>query len=161
MGFPLADPIIGLLMTMAIVAVLRGAVRDIFRRLMDVVDPGLVDAAEAALAAEPGVTEVRSVKMRRIGHRLHADAELDIDPPPALPMPTASPTKLSTPSPTPCRSCRRPWCTHTRQPDSPLNSRRCCARRAWRFGARYRGYRVSHARPDFGCVVFESFVEAA
>ena len=80
MGFPLADPIIGLLMTMAIVAVLRGAVRDIFRRLMDVVDPGLVDAAEAALAAEPGVTEVRSVKMRRIGHRLHADAELDIDP---------------------------------------------------------------------------------
>jgi len=80
LGFPLADPIIGLLMTMAIVAVLRGAVRDIFRRLMDGVDPGLVDAAEAALAAEPGVTEVRSVKMRRIGHRLHADAELDIDP---------------------------------------------------------------------------------
>jgi hypothetical protein len=68
------------------------------------------------LAAEPGVTEVRSVKMRRIGHRLHADAELDIDPPPALPMPTASPTKLSTPSPTPCRSGRRPWCTHTRRP---------------------------------------------
>ncbi len=80
MGFPPGDPIIGLLMTMAIVAVLRGAVRDIFRRLMDGVDPGLVDAAEAALAAEPGVTEVRCVKMRRIGDRLHADAELDIDP---------------------------------------------------------------------------------
>ena len=44
------------------------------------VDPELVDAAEAALAAEPGVTAVRSVKMRWIGHRLHADAELDIDP---------------------------------------------------------------------------------
>jgi divalent metal cation (Fe/Co/Zn/Cd) transporter len=47
---------------------------------MDGVDPDLVDTAEAALAAEPGVTEVRSVKMRWIGHRLHADAELDIDP---------------------------------------------------------------------------------
>jgi quinol monooxygenase YgiN len=47
---------------------------------MDGVDPELVETAEAALAAEPGVTEVRSVKMRWIGHRLHADAELDIDP---------------------------------------------------------------------------------
>jgi cation diffusion facilitator family transporter len=80
MGFPLADPVIGLLITVAILAVLRTAVRDIFRRLMDGVDPELVDTAEAALAAEPGVTEVRSVRMRWIGHRLHADAELDIDP---------------------------------------------------------------------------------
>ena len=80
LGFPLADPIIGLLITVAILAVLRTAVRDVFRRLMDGVDPALVDSAEAALAAEPGVTEVRSVKMRWIGHRLHADAELDIDP---------------------------------------------------------------------------------
>jgi divalent metal cation (Fe/Co/Zn/Cd) transporter len=47
---------------------------------MDAVDPTFVDTAETALAAEPGVTGVRSVKMRWIGHRLHADAELDIDP---------------------------------------------------------------------------------
>ena len=80
LGFPLADPIIGLAITIAILAVLRTAVRDVFRRLLDAVDPDLVDAAEAALAAEPGVTAVRSVKMRWIGHRLHADAELDIDP---------------------------------------------------------------------------------
>lgn len=80
LGFPLADPIIGLLITVAILAVLRTAVRDVFRRLMDGVDPALVEAAEAALAAEPGVTDVRSVRMRWIGHRLHADAELDIDP---------------------------------------------------------------------------------
>jgi cation diffusion facilitator family transporter len=79
-GLPLADPIIGLLITVAILAVLRTAVRDVFRRLMDAVDPTFVDAAEAALAAEPGITAVRSVKMRWIGHRLHADAELDIDP---------------------------------------------------------------------------------
>jgi cation diffusion facilitator family transporter len=80
LGFPLADPIVGLLITIAILAILRTAVRDVFRRLMDGVDPDLVDAAEAALAAEPGVKAVRSVKMRWIGHRLHADAELDIDP---------------------------------------------------------------------------------
>jgi cation diffusion facilitator family transporter len=80
LGFPLADPIVGIVITIAILAVLRTAVRDVFRRLLDGVDPELVDAAEAALAAEPGVTDVRSVKMRWIGHRLHADAELDIDP---------------------------------------------------------------------------------
>ncbi len=80
LGFPLADPIVGLIITVAILAVLRTAARDVFRRLMDGVDPTLLDAAETALAAEPGVTGVRSVKMRWIGHRLHAEAELDIDP---------------------------------------------------------------------------------
>jgi len=78
LGFPLADPIVGLIITIAIVAVLRTAVRDVFRRLLDGVDPQLVDTAEAALAQEPGVVGVHSVRMRWIGHRLHADAELDI-----------------------------------------------------------------------------------
>lgn len=80
LGFPLADPIVGLLITAAILAVLRTAARDVFRRLLDGVDPAMVDAAEQALAARPGVQAVRSVRMRWIGHRLHADAELDVDP---------------------------------------------------------------------------------
>lgn len=80
LGFPLADPIVGLIITVAIAAVLRTAARDVFRRLLDGVDPTLVDTAEAALAREPGVVEVRSVRMRWIGHRLHADAELDVAP---------------------------------------------------------------------------------
>ncbi|BAH53712.1 cation diffusion facilitator family transporter [Rhodococcus opacus] len=79
-GIPLADPVVGLVITAAILLVLRTAARDVFGRLMDGVDPGLVDAAERALAAEPGVVGVRSVKMRWIGHHLHADAELDVDP---------------------------------------------------------------------------------
>ncbi len=48
---------------------------------MDGVEPELVDDAEHALMHEPGVLGVRDLKMRWIGHRLHADAELDIDPP--------------------------------------------------------------------------------
>jgi cation diffusion facilitator family transporter len=80
LGFPLADPIIGLVITVAILAVLRTAVRDVFRRLLDGVNPHLVDTAEQTLATQPGVRSVRSVRMRWIGHRLHADVELDIDP---------------------------------------------------------------------------------
>ncbi|MBO0882166.1 MAG: cation transporter [Mycobacterium sp.] len=80
LGFPLADPVIGLAITVAILAILRTAARDVFRRLLDGVDPEIVDAAEGSLAASPGVKEVRSIRMRWIGHRLHAEAELDIDP---------------------------------------------------------------------------------
>lgn len=78
-GWRLADPVIGLVITVAILAVLRTAARDIYRRLMDAVEPGLVDAAETALAGQPGVLAVRTVRMRWIGHRLHAEAELSID----------------------------------------------------------------------------------
>jgi cation diffusion facilitator family transporter len=79
-GFPLADPIVGLIITVAILAVLRTAVRDVFCRLIDGVDPHLVDTAEAVLAGHEGVRSVHSVRLRWIGHRLHADAELDVDP---------------------------------------------------------------------------------
>ena len=78
-GWDAADPIVGLLITVAILAVLRTAMRDIFRRLMDAVDPTMVDAAEASLKAIPGVVTVRRVRMRWIGHEIHADADLDID----------------------------------------------------------------------------------
>ena len=78
-GVPLADPVIGLLITVAILVVLRGALRDVFRRLMDGVEPALVHRAERALAEVPGVLSVRRVRMRWVGHALHADAELDID----------------------------------------------------------------------------------
>ena len=78
-GFPLADPIIGLLITVAILFVLRGAARDIYRRLMDAVDPGLVDAAERALASTPGVMAVEDVRLRWVGHRVRAEVGVVVD----------------------------------------------------------------------------------
>ena len=78
-GYPLADPIVGLVITVAILAVLRTAVRDVYRRLMDAVDPELVDQAERSLMSTPGVLGVRALRMRWIGHQIHAEADLDID----------------------------------------------------------------------------------
>jgi cation diffusion facilitator family transporter len=78
-GFPLADPIVGLLITVAILAVLRGAARDIYRRLMDAVDPDMVGAAEAALRDVPEVRSVDSVRLRWIGHRMRAEITLTVD----------------------------------------------------------------------------------
>src|SRR5690349_21242637 len=78
-GWWWADPVVGLLITVAIVMVLRDAVREVYRRLMDAVDPALVDRAEATLGAIPGVRDVTAVRMRWIGHRLHAEADLVVD----------------------------------------------------------------------------------
>jgi cation diffusion facilitator family transporter len=78
-GIPLADPIIGLVITVAILVVLRGAARDIYRRLMDAIDPQLVDAAEASLRATPGVRDVESLQLRWLGHRVRAETGIVVD----------------------------------------------------------------------------------
>ncbi|MEP6658596.1 MAG: cation diffusion facilitator family transporter [Acidimicrobiales bacterium] len=79
LGFQLADPIVGLLITFAILLVLKNAARDIYRRLMDSVDPGLVDEVERVVASVHGVEEVERVRIRWIGHELRAEAEIISD----------------------------------------------------------------------------------
>lgn len=80
LGLRAADPVVGLLITVAIASVLRDAGREVWRRLMDSVDPALVTAAEEALRGVPGVLGVGRVRMRWIGHTLRAEAEVVVDP---------------------------------------------------------------------------------
>lgn len=80
LGWRLADPVVGLLISVAILAVLRDAARGVFRRLMDAVDPELIDRAERALGTVPGVDGVGPVRMRWIGHCLRAEAAVVVDP---------------------------------------------------------------------------------
>jgi cation diffusion facilitator family transporter len=80
LGWRWADPVVGLLITVAILAVLRQAAREIYRRLMDAVDPALIDQAEQTLRAAPGVLDVGQVRMRWIGHQLRAECEITVDP---------------------------------------------------------------------------------
>ena len=79
LGWDVADPVVGLLITVAILFVLRGAARDVYRRLMDAVDPDILRQAEATVAAVSGVEEVEKVRLRWIGHRLHAEADIIVD----------------------------------------------------------------------------------
>jgi cation diffusion facilitator family transporter len=79
LGWRLADPIVGLVITGAILAVLRGAVRDIYRRLMDAVDPALVDQVQREAAGVDGVHHVDNVRIRWIGHELRAELNLTVD----------------------------------------------------------------------------------
>jgi cation diffusion facilitator family transporter len=79
LGFPLADPIVGLLISIAIVVLLWGTVRSIGRRLMDGIEPELVHTVEHALAETPGVHGVGRVQLRWVGHRLQGSATITVD----------------------------------------------------------------------------------
>ncbi|MGW3633036.1 cation diffusion facilitator family transporter [Streptomyces sp. NPDC005122] len=79
LGAQWADPIVGLLITAAILLVLRDAAREVFRRVMDAVDPALVDSAETALLTVDGVRGVSELRLRWIGHRLRAEVAVVVD----------------------------------------------------------------------------------
>ncbi len=78
-GWVWADPAVGLAITVAILFVLWDAAREVYRRLMDAVDPALVDTAEATLRETPGVVGVGTVRLRWIGHALRAECEITVD----------------------------------------------------------------------------------
>jgi len=80
LGVPAADPAVGLLIAVAIAAVLRDAAREVYRRLMDAVDPRLVATAEASARATGGVEDVDELRLRWIGHSLRAEVEIVVDP---------------------------------------------------------------------------------
>ena len=80
MGFPLADPIIGLLITMAIFGIVWQSARAVVTRMLDGVDPDIVSEARHAAGHVEGVRAVSSVKARWIGHELSINLALDVDP---------------------------------------------------------------------------------
>lgn len=77
-GYPAADPLVGLAITVAILFVLRDAAGEMWHRLMDAVDPDLVDRLESA-ARLHGVQELRDVRVRWIGHRLTTEITVVVD----------------------------------------------------------------------------------
>ena len=72
-GWDWADPAVGLLITVAILLVLRDAAKEIYRRLMDAVDPALVDQVDHVLRHIDGVVDLGTTRLRWIGHQLRAE----------------------------------------------------------------------------------------
>jgi cation diffusion facilitator family transporter len=79
LGFPLADPIVGMLITIAILFIVKDAAVTMWQRLMDAVDPELVDAIDATAAKVVGASDVHSVRVRWLGHNLQADLHITVD----------------------------------------------------------------------------------
>ncbi len=80
LGYPLADPVVGLLITVAILRIVWTSGKAVFTRLLDGVDPEMVAAIRDAATHVPGVRSVSQVRVRWLGHRLHAEVNLGVDP---------------------------------------------------------------------------------
>ncbi len=80
LGYPLADPIVGLLITIAIVRVIWQSGKAVFTRALDGVEPGLIDELGAAARQTPGVEAVTEVRARWLGHRLRAELNVAVAP---------------------------------------------------------------------------------
>lgn len=80
LGFPLADPIVGIIISIAIFVLLLGTIGSFGRRLMDAIEPELLERAEHALAHVDGIDSVERIRLRWVGHRLEGDAIVTADP---------------------------------------------------------------------------------
>jgi len=79
-GYPMADPIAGLVITAAILGVVWGSVKMVFSRILDGVEPEVIDQVRAIASEVNGVTGVTNVRARWLGHRLRAEVNISVGP---------------------------------------------------------------------------------
>lgn len=77
-GFPLADPLVGLLITMVIFKIGWESGKSVITRLLDGVDPEVIDEIRHAANHVPGVHDIAEVRVRWIGHRLLAEVNIAV-----------------------------------------------------------------------------------
>jgi cation diffusion facilitator family transporter len=80
MGYPLADPVMGLLITIIILRIVRESGKSVFTRLLDGVDPEVVGEIIHVVNHTAGVHDVTDVRVRWSGHRLHAELNVAVSP---------------------------------------------------------------------------------
>ena len=80
LGYPIVDPIIGSLIGIAILFITRDAIKTMWYRLMDAIEPEMLAKVEAVAKNQSGVKDVRRIRMRWIGHQLHTEACIAVEP---------------------------------------------------------------------------------
>ena len=79
LGFPLADPIIGLMITITILAIVWQSARAVITRSLDGVNPGITEEIRHAAEHVPGLKKLTDIKARWLGHKLNADLTIAVD----------------------------------------------------------------------------------
>jgi cation diffusion facilitator family transporter len=79
LGFPLADPIVGLIITAMIFGIVWQSAKAVFTRLLDGVDPHVIAELRHAAEHVPGIAGIEDARARWVGHRLHAEADIVVD----------------------------------------------------------------------------------
>jgi cation diffusion facilitator family transporter len=78
LGYPLADPIVGLVITVIILRIVWQSARAVFTRLLDGVDPAVTDEITHALQHAQGVRDISEIRLRWSGHRLYAEVNVGV-----------------------------------------------------------------------------------
>ncbi|MEP7154051.1 MAG: cation diffusion facilitator family transporter [Nitrospira sp.] len=79
LGFPLADPLIGVVITAVLFKIVWDSGKSVFMRLLDGVDPEVIDEVTHAAQHVPGILDVTEVRVRWLGHRLLAEINIAVD----------------------------------------------------------------------------------
>ena len=79
LGFPKADPIAGIVITIVIFTVVISTSRSVLQRLLDAVDPHVVPSIVTTATAVRGVEDVTDVRARWVGHTLHVVMNIEVD----------------------------------------------------------------------------------
>ncbi len=77
-GYPLADPVVGLVISAAIFVLVWQSARSVLMRMLDGIEPETLDEITHAARHVPRVEEVTDVRTRWIGHRLHAEVSVTV-----------------------------------------------------------------------------------
>ena len=80
LGATWVDPVAGLVVAGLILFLLRRSAGRVFGRLLDGVDPALVDQAAAVAGSVDGVVSVDDIRMRWHGHRMLITLVVGVDP---------------------------------------------------------------------------------
>jgi cation diffusion facilitator family transporter len=78
LGLRLADPIVGLLIALAILRIVWQSARSVLSRAIDGVDPEVTDEIREALEHTPGLVGVTETRVRWLGHRMLAEVNVAV-----------------------------------------------------------------------------------
>lgn len=80
LGFRQADPIVGLLISLAILRIVWQSAREIGLRALDGIEPHVIEQIERTARQVDGVESVQDVRARWLGHVIRAELAVTIDP---------------------------------------------------------------------------------
>jgi cation diffusion facilitator family transporter len=79
LGFPLLDPIIGLIIGVTILGIVWKSAKEMVGRIMDAVEPQVTQLVTDTAAAVADVMDVHDVAIRWVGHRQRAEMHITVD----------------------------------------------------------------------------------
>jgi cation diffusion facilitator family transporter len=80
LGFPIVDPIVGVGIAIVILFIVKDAASAVWLRLIDGIEPEILAEIKHAPTHIEGVRRVYDVRARWIGHRVHSDIAIEVDP---------------------------------------------------------------------------------